>query len=291
MKPFRSSFVTVRDRRYHVREWGDAGAPLVIFLHGWGDVGASFQFVVDALPGEWRVVAPDWRGFGLSEWNEGPYWFPDYLADLDALLEVFSPDNAARLVGHSMGGIVASLYAGIRPQRVAGLASLEGFSLWTSPPDDTPNRCEKWLRQIRDKAPGFRSYPTRNAFAERLLRDNPRLTPDRARFIAEHALRAEADGFVFSADPHHRWSTPMLFPLAEAKACWRRMSAPTLWLSGRESVVMRACKEVPEDYQARRDCFATACDAIIDDCGHNLHHDQPEQLARRLADFFTVTAG
>ena len=131
MKPFRSEFVALRERRYHVRIWGDDTSPTIFFLHGWGDVGASFQFVVDAMKGHWRIIAPDWRGFGQSQWNDGPYFFPDYIADLDALLEHYSPQAPAQIAGHSLGGIVAGLYAGIRPERVCRIANMEGFVLWT----------------------------------------------------------------------------------------------------------------------------------------------------------------
>ncbi len=111
MKPSRSEFVELRDMRMHVRLWGAPEALKLFFLHGWQDFSASFQFVVDALAGDWHCIAPDWRGFGQSEWNDDCYWFPDYIADLDAVLDHYSPGEAARLVGHSMGGNVACVYA------------------------------------------------------------------------------------------------------------------------------------------------------------------------------------
>ena len=286
MKTSRSEFVAVRDRRYHVRLWGDDEAQTLFFLHGWGDVSASFQFVVEALPGNWRIVAPDWRGFGLTQWNDGPYWFPDYIADLDALLEHYSPDEPASIVGHSMGAIVASLYAGIRPERVARFANLEGFALWVSAPGETPDRFDTWLQQIRDNNSSFRHYARREEFAVRMRRDNPRLTVERAAFVAEHATLAVDNGFVFAGDPRHRWINPVLYPLEEAKACWCRVTASTLWVAGRDSVIMKPFAANPDDYQARMDCFAKVREVLIDDCGHNLHHDQPEQLATRLGEFF-----
>ena len=73
------------------RQWGAADAPLLIYVHGWGDCGSTFQFVVDSLQKEWRVVAPDWRGFGRSTVDCSSYWFPDYLADLHELGEQLSP--------------------------------------------------------------------------------------------------------------------------------------------------------------------------------------------------------
>lgn len=89
-----------------VREWGpEAGLP-VFLLHGWMDSGATWQFVVDALldhPLPYRLIAPDWRGFGDSAWCTHGYWFPDYLADLEALLDALAPGKDVVLVGHSMG--------------------------------------------------------------------------------------------------------------------------------------------------------------------------------------------
>lgn len=287
MQPSRSAFITLRERRYHVRIWGDNDAPTIFFLHGWGDVGASFQFVIDALQGNWRIVAPDWRGFGLSQWNEGPYWFPDYIADLDALLDIYSPEQATRIAGHSLGGIVASLYAGIRPERVAGFVNLEGFALWVSAPGETPGRFEKWLQQIRDHDSAFRHYNHRAEFSAKLCRDNLRLTRERAAFLAEHSLLDTGNGLVFAADPHHRWISPVLYPLDEAKACWRRVTAPTLWVAGRDSHIMKQFVDHPDDYQARMACFANVQETLIDNCGHNLHHDQPETLAGLLDKFFS----
>ena len=91
MRPSTSQFVDVRGLRYHVRTWGDARARKLILLHGWMDVSASFQFLVDALSADWQVLAPDWRGFGLSEWPHEGYWFADYVADLDACCARWRP--------------------------------------------------------------------------------------------------------------------------------------------------------------------------------------------------------
>jgi len=142
----RSRFIDLRQQRYHVRTWGEPrpGEFPLVLLHGWMDVSASFQFVVDALRQERFVVAPDWRGFGLTrEQGSGPspfdygradhYWSVDYLADLDFLLDQIDAELGRAgapidLVGHSMGGNAAMLYAGIRPERVRRLVNLEGIT-------------------------------------------------------------------------------------------------------------------------------------------------------------------
>src|SRR3569623_3365566 len=130
MKPSSSEFISIRGLRYHVRRWGEGDAPKLFMLHGWMDVSASFQFIVVCLRRERQVIAPDWRGFGLSQPSGADtYWFPDYLGVLDALLEHYAPQLAVDLLGHCMGGNVAMLYAGVRPQRIRRLVKLEGFGL------------------------------------------------------------------------------------------------------------------------------------------------------------------
>ncbi|WP_432379945.1 alpha/beta fold hydrolase [Duganella sp. P38] len=166
--PSRSEFLTIRGLRCHVRHWGREGAPKLFMLHGWMDVGASFQFVVDALEGDWHVIAPDWRGFGLSQRSGlDTYWFPDYLADLDAILRHYSPDQAVYLLGHSMGGNIVGLYAGARPERIRKLINLEGAGLKGAKPEQTPGRYAKWLDSLLEQ-PEMRSYPTQAAVAARL---------------------------------------------------------------------------------------------------------------------------
>ena len=134
MNTAQSDFVPVRGIKLHVRRWGSPDAPTLFMLHGWMDVSASFQFVVEALTGDWQVIAPDARGFGLSDWpvaanGGGHYWFHEYLSDLEALLDRYAPTGQVNLVGHSMGANVACLYAGARPERVRRVVDLEGFGL------------------------------------------------------------------------------------------------------------------------------------------------------------------
>ena len=221
MKPSQSEFVQIRGLRYHCRCWGEARAPKLFMLHGWMDVSASFQFLVDALRGSWRVIAPDWRGFGLSEWTKrDSYWFPDYFADLDRLLDHFQPDAPATLIGHSMGGNVAAMYAGIRPERVASLVNLEGLGLIGTRAEKAPERYARWLVELTDEKPGFRDYDSFDALAERLRSNNSRLSSEKAAFLARHWGRAKPDGRVeLTSDPAHKLVNPVLYRIEEAEAC------------------------------------------------------------------------
>lgn len=285
MKPSRSTFVDVRGVRYHVREWGPSGAARILMLHGWADASATFQFLVDALGAEWNVIAPDWRGFGLSARTGDTYWFADYLGDLDALLALFSPDQPAFVLGHSMGGNVACLYAGIRPARVRKLLSMDAFGLPDRPPEQAPGRYEKWLNQLG--APqGFRSYPDRDAFANRLMRDNPRLERQRATFLAAHLTEPDGMGGVrLAADAAHRSVHPVLYRRAEAESCWRRVCAPVMSIVQADPAYRRALGVSDEADRAAKACFADFREIEIADSGHNLHHDRPGQLAGIIEEF------
>lgn len=254
-------------------------------LHGWGDTSASFQFVVDALQHRWHVLALDWRGFGQSQWNNDHYWFPDYFADLDAFLDHYSPGGAVNLAAHSMGGSIALIYSGVRPERIARIASLEGGSLLDTTIERAAGQVRKWLDQVRGDPPLFRRYADRNAFAERLMEENRRLSAEQAVFLAEHHAMERDGQWEFCADPCHRWANPVLFSVEAAKSIWRQITAPVLWIEGRESFLNEYYAQREADYRERLGCFKNLRRIVIDHCGHNLHHDQPDQVARHIEEF------
>lgn len=289
MKTARHQDLTLRGLRMHCTHWGDADAPLLLMLHGWGDAGASFQFVVDQLRRDWHVVAPDWRGFGRSEWASGGYWFPDYLGDLDALGEVLSPEAPLRLVGHSMGGNVACLYAGIRPRRVSRVVAIDAFGLADRPSEEAPGRYEKWLGGLA-QTPPWRRYDSFAALADRLRQRNPRLDGAKAAFLAEVLGRTCEDGRVtLSADPAHQRVNPVLYRRAEAEACWRRAQAPVMWIEPEDETLRRELGVDAAQIATAKACFSDFREHSIADAGHNLHHDVPDQVAALIEDFMHET--
>jgi pimeloyl-ACP methyl ester carboxylesterase len=291
MKPSRSEFLTVRGLRTHVRHWGREGAPKIFMVHGWMDVAASFQFVVDCLQGDWHVIAPDWRGFGLSERTQSDtYWFPDYLADLEVMLDHYSPDEAVNLLGHSMGGNVVSLYAGVRPERIRRLINLEGFGLPATHPKQAPKRFAKWLDELREP-PTLRTYPDRQAVAARLQKTNPRLSDARADFLSQHWAAPNAAGeWEILGDPAHKKPSPLLYQVEEVLACWTKITAPVLWVEADDTNMWQWMGPKPEariEIDRRLAHLAKVSARMMADAGHMLHHDQPEELARMLEAFLS----
>ncbi len=289
MRPSASLFFEVRGLRYHVRRWPGDPARRMVLVHGWMDVSASFQFLVDALAQDWDVYAPDWRGYGLSDWGKSDcYWVPDYLADLDALLNHVSPQAPVNLVGHSLGGNVACLYAGVRPARVRRLVNLEGLGMSPTRPEQAPGRYARWLEELAS-GKTLRPYPDFAALAERMRRNNPRLTPERADFLARHWGRELPDGQVqLRGDPVHKIVYPVLYRYEEARACWREVTAPVLWVDAAESKALSRVGLDAAQYAERRAAFRNLRYVTVSNAGHMLHHDQPEALARLLEEFISA---
>jgi pimeloyl-ACP methyl ester carboxylesterase len=296
LKPPVSEFVATRGTRLHVRRWGPPDAPMLFMLHGWMDISASFQFVVDALAGDWQVIAPDARGFGLSDWpvaegKSGHYWFQDYLADLDALLDHYAPASLrgepVNLVGHSMGANVVCLYAGVRPERVRRVVDLEGFGMAKAKAERSPARIAQWLDDLR-APPSLSTYATLDDVAQRLIRTNPRLPMAKARFLAQHWAKLDDTGrYHLLADPAHKMRGPLLYRLDEVMAVWAKVQAKVLHVEALASptLAMIAANVPIDEFKQRFKAFADWREEIVDHAGHMLHHDQPERVAALIEAF------
>jgi pimeloyl-ACP methyl ester carboxylesterase len=290
-----SEFVMVRGLRCHLHRWGDPALatparPALLLMHGWMDVGASFQLVVDALAADRHVIAADWRGFGRSEApvpTDG-YSFADYLGDLDGLVDAISPDAPIDLAGHSMGGNIVMIYAGVRPQRVRRLVNLEGFGLPRMPAELAPKRYLQWLDELKSPQ-RLRDYASLDEVAQRLQKNNPRLSAERAAWLAPHWSRLDADSgrWVIQGDPAHKRTNPVLYRVEEILACWRRIECPLLWVEGRDTDIGKWWGEryTKAEFDERLAVVPQVERHALADCGHMLHHDQPQALAALIERF------
>jgi pimeloyl-ACP methyl ester carboxylesterase len=290
----RSEFVPIRKLRYHVRTWGQPSKDRVplLMVHGWMDVAASYQFVVDAFAQDRFVVAPDWRGYGETESPVADnYWFPDYLADLDFLVDHYGQGGPVDLVGHSMGGNVAMLYTGARPQRIRRLVNLEGFGMPATRPSHAPGRYAQWMDELHAFHRGemdLRSYDGADGVADRLVKTNGRLSRDKADWLARHWARQDADGkWRILGDAAHKIINASLFRVDEVLELYARIACPVLfveaehnrlddWWKGRFSLA---------EFHERMASVKQLDKARVDGAGHMLHHDQPQAVAKLIEHF------
>lgn len=264
-----------------VWDWGGpAGAPVVVLHHGFLDHGRSWAPVAEILRERFRVVAPDARGHGASGWvgAGGYYYFQDYVFDLADLVEQLGLE-APVLVGHSMGGMAVSLYAGTFPARIRGLVSIEGWGVPDSAFADAPARMREWIEGVRRvAATPPRPMASVAEAAERLRRYNARLPVERARRLAEQGTRRVDGGVLWAFDPRHRTRLPQPYYRGQARAFWERITAPVLLVTGAESPARH-------DPEIMRDSVPHAEVAEVADAGHMVHHDRPAAFAELLADF------
>ena len=281
--------VQIRGLNYAIHTWGDPSRRPLFLLHGWADCGHSFQFLAESMPSDYYLIAPDWRGFGETEWSEQGYWFPDYLADLDAILEFFSANEPVLLVGHSMGGNVACLYAGVKPERVSVLVSLDVFGLPETNPDDAVDRYALWLEQLKE-TPRFTEYTDLEQLCRHIKKLAPQISEPHARFIAKcWSRKLDSGKYTVKADPAHKNVNPVLYRREEAKSCWKKIAAPTLFLFGEHSKLLQSYIE--NDYQQDcHDSFKDLREEIIPNSGHMIHLEQPFKLAELICRFIDETS-
>ena len=315
MKTSTSTYLDIRGLRYHVRSWGREGAPKLFMLHGWMDASASFQFFVDALQGDWHVIAPDLRGYGQTQWQgSDTYWFFDYVLDLDRILDHFQPDAPVNLIAHSFGGNIASIYSGSMPHRIARFVNIDAFGPRAEgvkparlehkaqkegqpAPEDTveipPRRYAEWLDRVK-KGSRFKDFDTFEDLEKRLRREHPRVTPERIAFLARHWGKLREDGRVMmSTDPGNAQNDGIHITVRmdEAIGCWQNISAPVLWLIPEEGASKSRAKELANGgAESRLQHFRTRREVRIRECGHMVHIEKPELLAQLVESFMTGSA-
>jgi pimeloyl-ACP methyl ester carboxylesterase len=299
----RNEFIPIRKMNYHVLVWGDAKSelPPLVLMHGWMDVAASYQFMVDALSEAFfanrLIIAADWRGYGKT--TGAPvdnYWFPDYLADLDFLLDHYAGGKPVDLIGHSMGGNVVMMYAGSRPERVRRLVNLEGFGMPVFGAEKAPSRYAQWMDELKKLHRGemdLTAYDKADGVARRLMKTNPRLGRDdagkaKANWLARHWAAENAQGkWEILGDPAHKIINANLNNVAEALALYQSITAPVLvveasddslsgWWNGKYTLT-----EFHERLKNVPDCTVK----VVQDAGHMMHHDQPLVLAEMIEAF------
>jgi pimeloyl-ACP methyl ester carboxylesterase len=284
----RERFVEANRLSHHVLEWGDPNAAQsIVMCHGFLDLGWGFSLLAEPLArAGYRVIAFDFRGHGESEWigRGGYYHFVDYVLDVHALMPQLA-SGAVHLLGHSMGGTVATLFAASHPERIRSLTLLEGYG----PPtlDMAPvERMLGWIADVervwKDTTPS--QLDDLPAATERLRKRNPSLSASFLRGLAERATKPHpsGNGLMWRFDPLHRSRSPLGFDRERFKAFAARVVAPTLLIQGAHG--MRT-----GDDEARIASYPNARAVHIEQAGHMLQWTHPQQVAELMLPFVAAS--
>jgi pimeloyl-ACP methyl ester carboxylesterase len=287
--------VVVRGLRLRLHGWkpaGEAIGPRVLVLHGFLDSGATFEALGSILAeAGLEVVAPDLRGFGDSDrvGAGGYYHFPDYVADVAELADLLAAEApAARplaVVGHSMGGGVATLFAGALPDRVARLAVLEGWGPMHVEPELGVDQMRRHLADLRKVERTPRTLASLEDATTRLAASHPRVDREILAGVAEKLVRRGADGtLTWAWDPLHRTTSPITFNAQVYGSFLRAIACPVLSISGGPHGFH------PPDEEQRLREVRRLRRAEIPTAGHMMHWTAPHAVAALLVPFLLEAA-
>ncbi len=269
-----SRFYESQRLRLHYVVWGDSGKSPLLLIHGGRDHARNWDRVAEALVGHYCVYAPDLRGHGDSDWAiGGQYSMPDFVLDMAALADVIDRDPLT-IIGHSLGGSVALQYAGVCPDRVARVVSIEGLGPRLTERRPAHLRMREWIAHMRDlerRRP--RRYPSIEAAVARMREENPRLTPEMARHLTVYGTRRNEDGtYSWKFDNFVRIHSPYEFNIEDARVIWNQVRCPVLLVRGAESWATD-----PEE-DGRASAFHSYRSVVIEGAGHWVHHDQLDRF-------------
>lgn len=260
MKPDSLSF-ELQGRRIAALSWGDPKAPLVLALHGWLDNAASFYLLAPQLKA-FRVLAIDLAGHGHSDWIRDPlaYQMHHYLHDLDALIEQLGVDQV-NLLGHSLGAGVASLYAGVKPERIAKLGLIENIGPLADRESDWASSFRKSLQKTEYKV----QVKPFDAWVRARMKSLFSVPEDGAIHLMRRNTDQQSEGYSLRIDPKLREASVRLTE-PQIRSALQSIEAPTLLISATLGVNRPLTQE-------RLKCVSNIRPVIIEG-GHHLHLEE-----------------
>ncbi|MFN8578898.1 MAG: alpha/beta hydrolase [Candidatus Sericytochromatia bacterium] len=275
----KSKYISLRNLKFHYLEWENADKPIVIMLHGFMDHSHSFDLLAEELKDKYHLIAWDARGFGKTEHIHPAsyYYFFDYILDLELFIKNFT-NNPVILIGHSMGGIISSLYAGTYPEKVSKIISLEGWFMTAYEYNEAPERARNWIDGVNN----LKSFKLMNSLEEatqRLIKNDPLLTKEFAKHLAEEIIVRKDNKFVWSHDPLHKTRTPQLSYYGHIKAFLEKIECPILLIESDKTFFDL------ENYERIAQLYKNADKLKINDAGHNLHIHKPKEIAKEIIEF------
>ncbi|WLE61808.1 alpha/beta hydrolase [Burkholderia plantarii] len=259
--------------RLHYVSWGRADAPAVVMLHGLRSYAHTWEPVAEALVDRYRVVALDQRGRGRSDWDpQRDYYAAAYVRDLDALVRVLDLRRFV-LVGHSMGGANAFLYAAAQPERLAGLV-IEDMGPGASADSKGSERIK---RELQATPGAFASWDDARAFWRS---QRPNITESALDSRLAHSLKEEQGRIVWRHDADGIAAARLAATPEQLVHLWPLvldLHVPTLLLRGGESDFLSA--DVATEMTAANGRIERI---DIPGATHYVHDDQPAAFNHAL---------
>ncbi|MFT5139083.1 MAG: pimeloyl-ACP methyl ester carboxylesterase [Rhodothermales bacterium] len=262
--------------------WPNPDAPRVMCLHGWLDNASSFTPLAPHLK-DFDLIALDMAGHGYSDRRPAGarYYMMDNLWDLDAVLDALDWSEC-NLIGHSLGGGVASTYAATAPERVSRLITLDGLGPLSASPGDTVKRLKSSIESVRKKSSGLRDYPDIETAAMTRQKASG-FSIEIARLLVERSLKHEDGVFRWSTDPALNWRSPTMLTEEQVIEILVAIEAPTLSI-----VCSQIDNWIDSEITGNRRSIMPGLWHRMIDSHHHFHMDQPQQTADFIIEFLNT---
>jgi pimeloyl-ACP methyl ester carboxylesterase len=259
--------------------WANPGAPKVLCLHGWLDNAASFVPLAPYLD-SFDLLALDLAGHGFSSHRPktSRYYFTDYLFDIDAALDKLGWDQC-HLIGHSMGGGIASCLAAALPERVNRLVLLDALGVLTLPPGQAAEQLRLSMLTVRKSRSFLRPFESVEEAMLARQKKSP-LSDDAARLLCQRSLEHAGDYYQWRTDPRLNWRSPQLSSDEQALELLAAIRAPTLVIT-----TPMLIDHFGEEKAQRRLSAIAGCQHVMNDGHHHFHMEQAGQVGPRIAEF------
>lgn len=268
--------------RLAARAWGDPALPALLGLHGWLDNAASFDAIAPQLCTHFHFVALDLAGHGRSD-HAPPglaYRFVDGVFDVLAAADALGWEKFD-LLGHSMGGAIASLTATASPERVQRLVAIEALGALTTAPEQTAAQLRRGITQAREIAnKPLRVFAHADAAIAARAQANG-LSRMAAELLVLRGIKPVTGGYSWSSDPRLTTASLQRFTEPQVLDLVRHIAAPTLLILAPDSTV----KPVAEAAFAQRIAAVAQIEVREISGGHHLHLENPQPVAQTILDF------
>ena len=217
--------------------------PPLLMIHGWLDNALSFARLAPQVCDDRKVFALDLAGHGQSGHRPPGQGYPvmDYVADLAELVEnqiaATEGVESVDLLGHSLGGIVAVLYAAAYPERVRKLIMIDSLGPVTREPSDVIKQMRRAIDKRLSGSGKPTTYPSIEAAAKAREGGMIPLSHEAAMMLIPRNLSEVSDGFVWSTDPALRHPTMMMMDEAQVQGCLETVRTPTRFLRAEKGLL------------------------------------------------------
>lgn len=263
--------------------WGKPNKPTILALHGWLDNANSFAYLAPYLEKDFHVLAVDLPGHGhSSHLPEGQnYHFTDGIYIIIDLINALNLDKV-HLLGHSMGACLASLVAGVVPERLRSLSLIEGLGPFSHPADTACQQLTKYAHFRMHKSKVFKAYDDLNSAA--LARaQKGYISLDLAKTLCERGLIKKQGQCYWRHDSRLLVPSPLRMTEEQILSCLQEITVKTCLLAANQGFSFDSSL-IKNRINAVKNLTVNEVEG-----GHHIHMEQPEVISKLLTDFILTS--